>query len=233
MNWAVPKIWEGGDVWIIGGGPSVPQLFEVPPKIINNVLDGVEPVSAYSPYLEPLHTKHVVGINAAFLIGNWIDAVFFGDSKFFLKYMKELQQFHGLKVCCASNAARFAWVKYLQRDGRKPYGISSDSSKVSWNQNSGAAAISMCVHSGAKRIFLLGFDMKLGAGNSQHWHTLYRDLRKVNGNRHLQNRLPFRRHLKGFPLIAEDAKRMGVEIYNVCPDSAIESFPKVHIKEVL
>lgn len=233
MNWSVPKIWEDGDVWIIGGGSSIPELFGVPPKVIKDVLNGQIPVSAYSPYLKPIHAKHVIGINAAFLIGNWIDAVFFGDGKFFHKYMKELRQFHGLKICCTSSAARCDWVKYLQRDGRKPYGITSLPSKVSWNQNSGSAAISVAVHSGAKRIFLLGFDMKLGAGSSQHWHTLYKDMRKINGNNRLQNRLPFARHLKGFPMIAEDAKRKGVEIFNVCPNSAITAFPKVTLNEVL
>jgi len=37
----------------------------------------------------------------------------------------------------------------------------------------------------------------------------------------------------GFPKIATDAKRFGVEIINVSPDSAIKSFKKVSLKEVI
>jgi len=96
---------------------------------------------------------------------------------------------------------------------------------VAWNQNSGAAAISVAVHAGAKRIFLLGFDMKLKA-DAQHWHSEYR----TAGVK--ARALPFNRHLQGFPFIAADAKRLGVEIFNVCPESAIPDFKKVTLKEV-
>ena len=45
--------------------------------------------------------------------------------------------------------------------------------------------------------------------------------------------MPFHRHLRGFPQIAKDAKQMGVEILNASPDSAIECFRKVTVKELL
>ncbi len=38
--WTTPKIWVGGDVWIIGGGPSIPKLFKVPDSIIQDVFAG-------------------------------------------------------------------------------------------------------------------------------------------------------------------------------------------------
>jgi hypothetical protein len=36
-----------------------------------------------------------------------------------------------------------------------------------------------------------------------------------------------------YPLIAKDAKKMGVEIINVNPDSAITVFPKLELKDIL
>lgn len=73
MNWIVPKIWEGGDVWIIGGGPSLTKQFDIPNDVVQRVLAGNAPPSVYSPYMSYLHDKHVIGINVAFLIGDWID----------------------------------------------------------------------------------------------------------------------------------------------------------------
>jgi hypothetical protein len=45
--------------------------------------------------------------------------------------------------------------------------------------------------------------------------------------------MPFHKHLHGFPEIAKDAKRMGVTILNASPDSAIECFKKVNVKDLI
>jgi hypothetical protein len=231
MNWRVPRIWEGGDVWIIGGGPSIPKQFGVPDKVINAVVSGASPPNVYSPYMESIHKKHVIGINVAYLIGDWIDMVFFGDGNFFNMHKQRLAEFPGLRVCCDPQAAKEPWIKGLARDKEHSKGISPHPDKVGWNHNSGAAAISVAVHTGAKRIILLGFDMKLDSRNMQHWHDLYgkgeiRDVRKLQ-------KLPFERHLRGFGQIALDAKRMGVEILNCSPNSAIDTFPRYSLKELL
>ena len=74
MIWSVPRMWEEGDVWILGGGPSVPRQFGIPEKVVQDVINGISPPSVYSPYMKALHDKHVIGINVAYLIGNWIDS---------------------------------------------------------------------------------------------------------------------------------------------------------------
>ena len=231
MTWQVPHIWEEGDVWIIGGGPSVPKQFDVPEKIIHSVVRGTSSPSAYSPYMTSLHDKHVIGVNVAYLIGDWIDMVFFGDSGFFLQHQGALSKFQGLRVSCHPKAESISWVKYLSRDKSHPLGISSNPKKVSWNGNSGAAAISVAANAGAKRIILLGFDMKLGGDNVQHWHDLY-GRSAINDERRAR-KMPFHRHLRGFPEIARDAKNRGIEVLNASTDSAIECFRKVSVKELL
>jgi hypothetical protein len=180
-----------------------------------------------------IHNKHVIGINMSYKIGNWIDVVFFGDSGFFLREREDLAAFPGLKVTCHPTTRSEDWVKYLGRDSSHPKGISPNPKLVSWNGNSGAAAINMAVHAGAKRIILLGFDMKLGKDNVQHWHDLYKRGPVPENDQRRFRKLPFPRHLLGFPSIAEDAKKLGVEIINACPDSAIECFPKFTVKELL
>jgi len=224
--WKVPKMWEGGECWIIGGGHSVPRQFDVPENIIQKVLDGELPISAYSPYLSAIHQKHIIGVNIAYLLGNWVEIVFFGDNNFYFTQMEGLAKFPGLKITCNPNADKIAdnSVKRLGRLGHK--GISNNPSYVCWNGNSGAAAISVAANAGAKRIILLGFDMKL-VNNEQHWHRMYKRKKKDAPY------LPFHRHIVGFPQIAKDARRMGIEILNASPDSAIEVFRKVTVKEIL
>ena len=73
MVWRVPRIWEDGQVFILGGGPSLPRQFGVPERVLRSVLERKESVNAYSPYMAPIHSKHVIGVNAAFLIGKWIE----------------------------------------------------------------------------------------------------------------------------------------------------------------
>ena len=234
MIWQVPPIWEGGDVWIIGGGPSIPKQFGVPDEVIKSAIEGTSPASVYSPYMSYLHDKHVIGINVAYLLGDWLDMVFFGDIGFFLKHQSGLASFAGLKVSCHHSVEKYGWVKYTPRDTKHPRGISDNPKMVSWNSNSGSAAISIAANAGAKRIILLGFDMKLDGEKKQHWHDAYgrianRDKRDPRKPIHL----PFDRHLRGFVEIAKDAQRRGIEIINANPDSAITQFRKFTIKELL
>jgi len=234
MIWEVPRMWDEGDVWIIGGGPSLPRQFDVPDEVIRKVLSKSSPPSAYSPYLAPIHNKHVIGINAAFLIGDWIDMVFFGDKAWWLANRERLAEFPGLKVSCHPKfgSAEFITerIKYLARDKQHVKGISSNPCAVSWNSNSGAAAISVAANAGAKRVILLGFDMKLGEDSRQHWHALYGSAERKETE---PRKLPFHRHLRCFPEVAKDAKRRGIEILNASPESVIECFRKITVKELL
>jgi len=239
MTWQVPRIWEGGDVWILGGGPSVPRQFGIPDELVQKVVKGISPPSVYSPYMAALHDKHIIGINVAYLIGDWMDMIFFGDSTFFLNHMQKLAAYPGLKVSCHPTTDKHTWVKYTPRNEKQPRGISDNPKMVSWNGNSGAAAISIAANAGAKRIILLGFDMKMSEANQQHWHDAYGRIKRIEEtkrNRHANTKpyhLPFERHLRGFPVIAQDAKRREIEILNASPDSAIREFPKYTVKELL
>jgi len=231
MSWSVPRMWDGGDVWIIGGGPSVSKQFGIPDKVIQSVISGISPPSTFSPYMKCIHDKHVIGINAAYLLGDWIDIIFFGDKGFFLNHSEALSKHSAIKISCwPSIEGRYTYVKALQRDSNKKYGITKNPYSVSWNGHSGAAAISVAAHAGAKRIFLLGFDMNLNGAGNRHWHNTYDS---ANDGQKPRNKLPFDRHLRGFPQIAADAKKLGIQILNVNPESAIDCFPKITLKDFM
>lgn len=90
-------------------------------------------------------------------------------------------------------------------------GLSANINHVCGN-NSGSHAINLCINAGAKRIVLLGFDMK-----PKHWHsdyTLAYDQSVYDG------------FLESINSIAA-VKPADVEIINCSMDSTIEVFPKV------
>lgn len=239
MKWDIPKIWSGGECWIIGGGPSMPRQFDVPESVIKDVMSWKARPSAYSDYLSPLHNKHVIGINNAYQIGTWIDVLFFGDSSWYLVHRHPLSKWPGIKVTCCHRFSKrteceMEGIKYVFRDKEHRQGISNTPSAVSWNGNSGAAAISLASHFGVKRIILLGFDMNLDDANVSHWHGSHKPPVERRDPRKQKRRLPpFNRHLRGFPAIADEARKLGITILNASPQSAITAFRKVSVKDVL
>jgi hypothetical protein len=222
--WEIPKIWEGGDVWIIGGGSSMPRQFNVPEEIIQQVEMNQASPSEYSSYMKVLHDKHVIGVNMAFELGNWIDMIVFGDSSFLQRTKKGLMKYTGIKVCChpASNEHKEKWIKYVDRDRKRQYGISENPKQIIWCDHSGGAAINVAYLTGAKRIMLLGFDMCRGKDGKSHWHGFY-------GSPKVQ----YDRFILSFTKIADDLKRLGIEILNVNLNSKINEFPKVGINQIL
>ena len=228
MPWKVPKLWEGERCFILGGGTSIPGQFNTPPEIIKNVANGAMPPSALSEYMSSIHNEHVIGVNNAYKIGDWIDILFFGDCTWHHIHRFNLANHPSLKVTCckrfASKEDNPERIKYIAKD-RPDVGISKHCDRVGWNKNSGAATISLAVHLGVTQIVLLGFDMKLGNNNISHFFGSH--------NKRPKEPPPFKRHLQGFPQIQKDAKTMGVEILNANPDSEISVFRKINLNDIL
>ena len=225
MKWKVPKLWEDSTAIVIGGGASILKQFNIPNSVVNDVFTGKSKPVVYSPYLEQIHSSHVIAVNVAYKIGNWIDIMFFGDVSTWHEDSENIVQFKGLRVTCAKELDDDSRLKWLQRDPRKRHGISTNPEMVSWNNNSGAATINLAVHMGAKRIILLGFDMKLDEEKNQHWHKFYSTKEKDITS-------TFRKHLSGFQEIKRDADLLGVEIINANPTSAITQFPRMNFKDI-
>ena len=233
MAWNIPKMWEDGECWIIGGGSSIPRLFGIPEDVVTAVQHKELPIDTYSPYLSALHGKHVIGVNIAFMLGNWVDVLVFGDGAFYGVNKQAIDGFRKLKISLNKNASPkmrgVVGLKMVERDNHIPFGISTRPNKVSWNKNTGAASINLAYHFGVKRIMLLGFDMKVSNNGSQHWHGHYKAPPKQGEKR----RYPFRFHLPAFEPIRNDAKRLGLEILNVNDDSDIRELPMVKLEDVL
>ena len=226
MYWQVPQIWKNETCIIIGGGPSILKQFKIPNELRDLVFNGKMKPKCYSPYFESIKDFQIIGVNKAYEMGDWMDILFFGDDSFFVNFRKEILSFPGLVVTCADKYINSYFLKQLRRDKKHRFGITNKTDSISWNLNSGAAAINLAIHLGCKKIILLGFDMKLDEEENQHWHKYYTSvLKTVSGAFNAQSR--------GFPLIASQAAKKGVKIVNANPDSAIECFEKMNIKNAI
>lgn len=103
-------------------------------------------------------------------------------------------------------------------------GLSLDPEKVSTGSNSGYQALNLAVLAGAKTVILLGFDGRPAAEGKTHWFgdhprveplTVYPVIRDA------------------FKAAAEAIKAAGVSVLNCSPGSAIETFPRADLAEVL
>lgn len=150
--WVPDKIWEGLDVYVIGGGPSLRSF----------------------PW-DLLAERKTIGCNSAYLLGPQICKMcFFGDRKFFDLHKERLAEFPNPVV---SNLPFIInkcppWLHLMRR---KAKGLGVDDC-LAWNVNSGAAATNLALALGAARVFLLGIDLSSQDG-IHNWHSTAKDSR--------------------------------------------------------
>lgn len=87
--------------------------------------------------------------------------------------------------------------------------------------NSGAQAIQLAVKAGARRVLLCGMDMRGG-----HWHPEHQDPLRTTP------RMTYQRWIVMMDTLARYLPA-GIEVINCTPDSAIEAFPAVSLREAL
>lgn len=191
---------------IIGGGPSLKNF----------------------PW-DVLIPENTIGCNAAFRLGAKVcSVVLFGDYKsFYLKFESELKKFDGPVYSVARRlfSAGIPWLHVLPQ---RPQGMHLDA--IGWNGNTGAAAINFAIASGARKVYLLGFDMS-NCSNDTHWHEAY-DHRNQRGHPQIQN---YPRFLLGFQNLVADwhGKFADREIINVTDRSGLTCFPCIPVADFL
>ena len=245
--WKIPKIWNDCDCFIFGGGFSVIRQFGLDPKLAPTT---VEEYKAFGDLIKHYFVgKKVIGVNNAFMLGDWINIAFFGDKGQYWNYKSQYDSFGGLKVTCHPYYENnpIDNVMYVKRHREKRTGLTGKRKFIVWNFNSGSAAVNLARHFGAKRIYLLGFDMFTDIEyNRTHWHSGYpnklntptvRDKKKGKKEtvrvKKKEVNPPYARHMKGFKDMAMQAVLLDLEIINLSPDSEIDVFPKMNVFDVL
>ena len=200
-DYKILPVWAGGVAYIIGGGPSV-----------NNI------------NFDLLKDKKIIGCNNAFELDVAVDVCWSGDMRWLLRNKEKLRHFGGLKLTCVQAQQIPPGIHQLQRG--KLNGIEKDPRKISWNHNTGASAINVAYHFGAKKIVLLGFDMQHIEGKN-NWHDSHAPTWSPAPDVYEKRFLP------KFNQIKIDADALGLDIVNATPGSALTLFPIVELKDVI
>lgn len=101
-----------------------------------------------------------------------------------------------------------------------------ETGKVGAGGNSGFQALNLAVQWGAKCIILIGFDMTDQSG--VHWYGRNNWPRANNPDHN-----NFKRWIDAFTKAAPQLERMGVDVVNASPNSALKCFKHRSIAEAL
>ena len=192
-------VWEDEDVYVIGGGTSL---------------------ASFDWSL--LHGRHTIGCNAAFALGvDVCNICYFADKKWWDAFHEELAEYTGLVVTDQPQLKGIApeWVHVMRRQSE---GLGTNA--IGFNSNSGCAATNLALILGAKRVLLLGFDMRLSAEHKPNWHDKVID--RANPDLYVRFRRGFDRVKTCLPQVFP-----GCEIINVTDGSNLDCFPKVGVAE--
>lgn len=208
MNvWTVPEEWPGATFFILGGGPSLKGFDAEVLRGRGRVIAVNEAGLAVNP-----------GDEDALPRAPWADVLYWADPQFLAWNHDRLQTHQGrYKITRHQPEVDTGLDIKLLPQSDQPLAVDRRSLSGFCG---GGAAINLAYLLGAKRIVLLGFDMK---GNN--WHSRHR--RSIDKDR-------YRTHF--MPPIAKMAwplKERGVEVINCTPDSALTCFPFARLDDVL
>lgn len=210
--WQVPELWPGSTVVLLGGGPSMTR-------------DQVDYCRGRA---------HVIAINNAYRVAPWADMLYFCEEKFWLwnRARPEFKEFRGVKVALeTANCFAFEPLVHRLKNYKWAPGLELDAAgnqvadglRHGWS--SGYAAIGLAMLLGARRIVLLGYDMKAAADGSCHWH---KDYPLVDGPGVYAEKM-----LGMFPSLIEPLRDRGVTVINATSDTALRCFPRFDLHAAL
>lgn len=108
--------------------------------------------------------------------------------------------------------------------GRENPGLSLDSTTLLSGRHGGYQAINFAALAGGNPILLLGYDMKHDAG---------RDHFEGGGHPVPTTEADLKAYAKRYRTMVEPLKRIGVDVINVTPDSAIDCFPRMTLEDAV
>jgi len=198
-RWTPEAIWKDQDVFIIGGGNSL-RSFD----------------------WKLLEDEWTIGCNSAFILGEKVCKIcIFGDVRWFEIYKHDLKQYKGTVFTNAPALVRtklpWLWTMSRQAKGLHHHALG-------WNKNTGATAINLALLLGAKRIYLLGYDMHLSLQGGPNWHD--RLIHKPAAEN-------YPKFVDNYKYVVRDLKQKwsDVEVWNVTDNSALTAFQKIGVEQ--
>lgn len=219
----IEPTWKGETVVCIGGGPSLTP-------------EDVERIKGRA---------RVIAVNDAYLVAPFADICYFADARWWKwhsdgiakkwpwasftadEVRKAFAEFKGQKVTIENTGMMVAdpavFILHNDNDHRgSSGGLSERPNGIRTGSNGGYQAMNIATLAGAKRILLLAYDMHYPKGRS-HSH---------NGHPIRMNEDAYRRYAHNFKSMLPQLQRMGVEVVNCTPGSALSAFPIRPLAEV-
>ncbi|KKN45612.1 hypothetical protein LCGC14_0681220 [marine sediment metagenome] len=198
MQWQVPRIWQGKEVYIVGGGPSIEKL-----KVAE------------------LSGKRIIVANNSYRLFPDAHYCFFMDyHEWYVHHKKELREtFKGNLVSCHHKFQQDPDVLYLASNGSK--GLTRKPGGITNGNNSGTAAINLAFLLGATTIILIGFDMRMVDGSHNYHNECFRT-KSVPEDIYKSSFIP------NLATMAVELEKEGISVQNATPGSALDLFPFRH-----
>ncbi len=198
MNlWSVPRTWPDETVFVVGGGPS---------------LSGFDP--------SVLHHQKIIVVNNSYRLIPFADVLYFGDCRWFRWHKSEIANFRGKRVSTCNRAGPGVYI--MKTTGNRGLEVKTTGLKFA---GSGYAAVNLAIHFGAKRVVLLGFDMKPNEDGRHNWHEPH--------EARTRNDIYDRTMLPKFETMIDPLKELGVEVFNATVGSKLKVFPMVDLGDML
>lgn len=200
--------WPGSTIVCIASGPSV-------------TLEDCELVRAWRA--EGLHHRVIV-INTTYQLAPWADLLYACDERWWSMYYEHVcASFAGqLWTQDSGSASRLKLLKHVRSEARA--GLSKIPGVVHDGENSGYQAVGLAYMTGAKRIILLGYDMQ-DHGIKMHWHG--------DHPKHLKAFPRYECWIRNFKTLADDLRKMNVDVVNATRRTALKCFPQLPLEKVL
>jgi hypothetical protein len=197
---AVPN-WQGKTAVVICAGPSLSD-------------EQIDTIICYAP--------KTIAVNTAYLYAPHSDVIYAGDMMFWRAHHQRIRTFcaeSSLWTCDSGAAERFAISR--QRAGNRE-GLGRE--VLHMNGNSGFQAINLAYLWGARRILLVGMDMREIDGR-KHRHG--------DHEKGLVQAQQFDEWLHKSVKLAADLKEVGCDVANCTPGSALKCFRMSTVEEEL
>lgn len=194
----MPCKWPASTIVCLGGGPSVTAA----------------DLTACQGY-------PVIAINSSIFDVPWADVLYAGDAKWW-GWHQGAEWFTGLRYALQDSVER-RWPRVVSLTCTGMGGIETAPWGLRSGWHSGHAAINLAVHLGARRIVLLGYDLKPSPDGQHHHHPEHPDGRHPN----------YARALAMMQTLVEPLAALKVEVVNCSSDTALTLWPRLPVSEVL
>lgn len=189
--------------------------------------------------IERLRGKcRVIVINDNYRLAPWADIIYACDSTWW-DFHKGCPEFSGEKwtqayspaLSSRESAEAVAQMETIARYGLNYVygahcpGISLDPALIHYGHNSGFQALNLAVHLGAKRVILLGYDMKKSNDGKSHWFGDHPP--------EIHRCSPYNKFAEAFNSAVPDLIAAGVKVINCSRDTALTCFERAKIEDIL